>query len=40
MAKDYVEEKEAKIKTTSKGIVILWVFIILFISIIVRCARY
>lgn len=40
MREDYGEQKEAKIKTTQLGIVILWVFIIIFISIIVRCARY
>lgn len=40
MAKDYGEEKDAKVKTSEKGIVILWIFIILFISIIIRCARY
>ena len=39
MQKDYVAEKEAKIKTTKYGIVLLWVFIIIFISIIFRCAR-
>jgi len=40
MSKDYAAEKEAKIKTTNRLLILLWVFIFLFMSIIFRCARY
>lgn len=40
MREDYAEQKKAKAKVSRLGVVLLWIFIIIFISIIVRCARY
>jgi hypothetical protein len=36
--KDYITEKQEKIKTTARGIIILAIFIIIFIAVIIRFA--